>query len=356
MKKSLKRIDILLVIAAVILAVVYYGSALTGIRVKDRWYEEKFSSSQLMQQALDVVREEKEKLGILTDSKTDINKTGIIGVEWSQTTTTLGSLEAKRTSANPDFAAVVVDMLKEVGLKEGDLVAMNLSGSFPALNIAAVSAIEVLKLEPVIISSAGASTWGANNPEFTYPDMERVLYERGIFKHKPSAVSLGGADDVGKDMEEGAAEALLEGFRRQGMRIICQPDFSLNLKERLEIYQEAGKPVKCFINIGGNLLSSGGNEDFTRLKTGIVRDSSYSGGPKEKGLIQYYLDRGIPVINLLNIKSLAVQYGVPIDPYPIPGIGEGDIFYEASYPYGIIAVCLAAAVAVLLLYGRRVRG
>ena len=83
---------------------------------------------------------------------------GIIGVEFNEITTTLGALESKRTSANPNFAAVLVDLLLEADLEEGDKVAMNLSSSFPALNIASIVACETLDLEPVIISSIGSSS------------------------------------------------------------------------------------------------------------------------------------------------------------------------------------------------------
>ncbi|MEA4847064.1 MAG: poly-gamma-glutamate system protein, partial [Clostridiaceae bacterium] len=104
-----------------------------------------------------------------------------------------------------------------------------------------------------------------------------------------------------------------------------------------------------------NLLSTGGNEDFTRLRTGLIKKGGYKGTRKEKGLIQEFLHRGVPVINLLNIKSLAVQYGVPVDPYPMPAVGKGDIFYEYRYPYPLIAAILGLALSILVIYGRRVR-
>lgn len=355
MKKSYRQIDILLIIAAVILAAGYYGASSAAVKTRDAWYEDKLRAAKLMEKALDAIRIEKESRGLTSDPQIDINNTGIIGAEWSPITTTLGALEAKRTGANPDFAAVVVDMLKEAGLEEGDFVAVNLSGSFPALNIAVISAVEVLGLDSAIISSAGASAWGANEPGFTYPDMEQVLYEAGIFKARSEAVSMGGAGDIGREMDEAVVKELLARYKKQGRTIIYQPDFGLNLQQRLEIYQKKNKSISCFINVGGNLLSSGGNEDFTRLRTGLIKKGEYTGSRKGEGLIQEFLYKGIPVINLLNIKSLAVQYGVPVDPYPMPAVGEGDIFYEYRYPYPAIVVSLGMALSMLVVYSRRVR-
>lgn len=355
MKKSLRQIDILLIIAAVVLALGYYVAETAVSSTRDIWYEDKVKASGMMKEAMDIIKVEKEKRGLAVNTQTDINNTGIIGGEWSPITTTLGALEAKRTSANPDFAAVVVDMLKEAGLKEGDAVAVNLSGSFPALNIAVVSAIEVLELDPVIITSAGASSWGANESEFTYPDMEQVLYESGIIKTRSEAVSLGGIDDIGKEMEENIKQELIGRYKSQGRRIIYQQDFSLNLQERLSIYGEKGTSIKCFINVGGNLLSSAGSEDFTRIHTGLIKKGEYIEKHKEKGLIQVFLGKGVPVINLINIKGLAIQYGVPIDPYPLPEPGEGQVFHQTRHPYPFILACVITAFFMIAVYSRRVR-
>ncbi|MEG0271084.1 MAG: poly-gamma-glutamate system protein, partial [Clostridia bacterium] len=38
----------------------------------------------------------------------DLNQTGFIGPEWTELTTSLGMLEAKRTALQPDFAALMV--------------------------------------------------------------------------------------------------------------------------------------------------------------------------------------------------------------------------------------------------------
>ena len=54
--------------------------------------------------------------------------------------TNTGSLEAKRTTLNPNWAAVVVQLLFDAGVERGGTIAIGVSGSFPALNLAAFSA------------------------------------------------------------------------------------------------------------------------------------------------------------------------------------------------------------------------
>jgi len=83
----------------------------------------------------------------------------------------LGNLEAKRTSTNPAFAALLVKYFKEANLKKGDVIAIGASGSFPTLIVAVLSAARVLELEPLIIYSVGSSEYGANLPEFTFVEM-----------------------------------------------------------------------------------------------------------------------------------------------------------------------------------------
>ena len=65
------------------------------------------------------ILKEKINRGLEIDKSLDKNEIGLIGLEWSGITTTLGDIEAKRTSTNPDFAALLVKLFKEAGLKRG---------------------------------------------------------------------------------------------------------------------------------------------------------------------------------------------------------------------------------------------
>ncbi|MBE3114403.1 MAG: poly-gamma-glutamate system protein, partial [Actinobacteria bacterium] len=84
------------------------------------YYTEQIQAAQLMKSSLEAIKEERLKRAIRLDLSLDPNQTGIIGEEYTELTTTLGNLEAKRTSSNPAFAALLVKYFKEANLKKGD--------------------------------------------------------------------------------------------------------------------------------------------------------------------------------------------------------------------------------------------
>ncbi|MBR5668756.1 MAG: poly-gamma-glutamate system protein, partial [Spirochaetales bacterium] len=101
----------------------------------------------------------------------DLNRTGLIGPAYSPLMTTMGDIAAKRTSLDPNFAAVLVKYFVNAGLKQGDTVAIGSSGSFPALAIASICACNALGLKAEVIVSIGASTYGATRVELSLPKM-----------------------------------------------------------------------------------------------------------------------------------------------------------------------------------------
>lgn len=354
MRKKFKKADgIIIVIAVFILAFTFFIKG-ERVKVKDKWYSEKIEAASLMDKCMKEIKEEKLRKNIKIDKKYDINSTGLIGIEMSSITTTSGALEAKRTSTNPNFAAVIVHMMKKAGLKEGDRIGANFSSSFPALNIAVLSACEVLKVKPVVISSIGASTWGANIPQFNYMDMEEHLYNRKLLSNKSTAVSIGGAADVGKDMDPKVVEEILKRAKGYGRTIIHQEDLQENIKERYGIYTENNNSIKAFINVGGNIVSLGETADSADIPPGLIKIDKYKVNSKS-GLIQLFLQKNIPVIHILNIKKLASDYGIGIDPTPLPKVGEGEIYYAYEYPFKTILLVLSITILLIIIYGNKVR-
>ena len=63
---------------------------------------------------------------------------GLIGLEWSGITTTLGDLGSKRTACNPAWAVQFGRWFREQGLKPGDHIAIYSSASFPGLLLNAI--------------------------------------------------------------------------------------------------------------------------------------------------------------------------------------------------------------------------
>lgn len=325
---------------------------------EDPLLDVKVKAARKMQEAMNVLKEEKLRRGLVIDKETDPNMTGMIGKDYTDLTTTLGPLSSKRTSTNPNFAGVIVEMLAQVGVRRGDPVAVSLSGSFPALNVALFSACSSLELRPVIISSVGASTYGANEPEFTWLDMEKVLRIHHLFPYRSVAASLGGLIETrggigGKGIEMGR-----EAICRHDIQLLDEqgiPTLARDIERRLFIYEEAcgGKRPGAFINIGGTLTALGRCPEAQSLGAGVLKPVPRSNHPL-RGIIFRMGEKGAPVIHLLNIKKVALEYGLPIDPIPLPSIPEGRVMRRREYS-STLALSGLSILVCGLIYLRRAR-
>lgn len=123
----------------------------------DSTYSTKVQAAQIMKESMKTIRDYRTENGLQINKVTDPNLTGLIGEEWTPLTTTLGNLSSKRTTTNPDFAALLVDMFLKVGLKKGDVIAIGASGSFPSLILSTLSAAKALDLKPITICALGSS-------------------------------------------------------------------------------------------------------------------------------------------------------------------------------------------------------
>lgn len=300
--------------------------------------------------AFEAIHAERERLGFPVDLADDPNGTGMVGPMYTEITTTLGALDAKRSTTNPNVAAMLVDMLLSVGLEAGDRVAVNLSGSFPCLNIAMLCALDTLGLEGVVLYSVGASTYGATIPSFTYGDMEHFLYVEGLVGTRSAGFSLGGQDDLGLEMPEDLRADIAERLSGYGYAYLSYHDIEENIEARIDLYG-AGQPVRCFVNIGGNLLSFGESSAMTTTPGGIL--TTLPAGESGNGLIQHYLREGVPVLHLLNMKGLLPEYGLPIDPVPLPQDGSGGVYYEEAYNKPLLFALLGIAAIGIIWAGRK---
>jgi len=76
---------------------------------KTSYFAEQVEAAQLMKTCLEIIKEERLNRNIPIDKRLDPNQTGIIGEEFTKITTTLGNIDSKRTSSNPDFAALMLN-------------------------------------------------------------------------------------------------------------------------------------------------------------------------------------------------------------------------------------------------------
>ncbi len=119
-------------------------------------YEKKVIAAELMQDAMSTLKSARMEAGVFMDIENDPNETGLVGSSFSLITTDEGDLDAKLTTLDPNFSAAMVDLMNQVGLGEGDTVALLLTGSMPGANIAALTACSALGLVPVTITSVSA--------------------------------------------------------------------------------------------------------------------------------------------------------------------------------------------------------
>lgn len=268
---------------------------------------EERQATRTMAEAIRILSREASTRGFPPDPATDPNRTGLIGLPFSPITTTLGSLPAKRTGAQPDAAALMVRLLRQAGVHAGDRVAVDSSGSFPGFAIASLVAAKALGAEAVSVVSIGASTYGANRPDFTLADMIAVLVQKGALPRNPAAVSPGGESDRGRDMEASPLEAALERARSNGSEVLRTPDLAADIAAKRAIL---GHP-RVLVSVGGNWASAGTGEGILG-RTGLIEPGNIPG----TGLIQSSLREGIPVIRILDVQDLCARTGLPYDPIP----------------------------------------
>jgi poly-gamma-glutamate system protein len=316
--------------------------------IRQNYYGEKLAAAELAADGMDAIKHYRLERGDPIDPTLDPAVTGMLGLPHTPVTTNAGGYFTKRTSLNPNFAAVAVDMLKDAGVKSGDSVALGVSGSYPAVNLAVYAACQVLNLKPVIIASASSSEWGANNPDLLWLDMERILNERGILKSRAAAASLGGIEDVAKGLPPASLEFLRSGIQRNGVEKFLEPaNYADSVKQRLEIYREkADGPIAAYINVGGGTSSAGRAIAKETFRQGLNM-SPPRGADTNTSVMAAYSEKGTPVIHLLHLMEIADEYGLPRYPSVTPIPGEGGVFHRLSYNRLLAAALLILVIAAL---------
>jgi poly-gamma-glutamate system protein len=301
-------------------------------KVKQPYYSEKIHAAKIAQEAFKALQAERVMLKIPIDKSVDPAQSGLIGEQMTPVTTNPGVLSAKQTTLNPNWAAVMVEYLRRSGVRSGDVVAVGYSGSFPGINTNVLAALQAIKAKPIIITSAAASQWGANIPEFMWLDMEKVIADAGIVNARSVAASIGGIEDRGLGMTKKGKTMLEEAINKAGIPFINPKDFDESVTMRMQIYREqAGDlPIKAYLNVGGGTTSVGTHVGKRLFKPGINRTLP-KGIDAEDSIMAHFVQDGVPVIHITQIERLAKHYGLPIQPVITPPVGQGLVFYREEY-------------------------
>ncbi len=292
-------------------------------------------SVELTERMFEVVEGLKSERNIVSDARSNVPYSFMIGDEWTEITTTLGSLDAKEISTNPDFSALVVRLLHEANISRGDKVGVILSGSFPSLAISALSAIQTMGVEAYVMSSLGSSTYGANQPYATWSDMESALKREGLH-FNTVLVSIGAGDDAGKGISEEGLAIIRNAAYRNKVDLYIPATLKESIDRRVEIFTMAD--ISLLINIGGNETALGGCSHSLSIPNGLHLKLTVC-NDDNRGLIARMNESGIPFINVLDVKDLASRYGIDASP--------GTNYSQASVLYNTTTANKAALGAIL---------
>ena len=351
--KPTKIRKIYLISSLLILILGFFLTLILANREAGEYEETQRNAMERMERAEAYIKERIIEKGIEIE-EIDLNKTGLIGPEFTELTSTMGEIGAKRSTLNPEFAALMIRYFKEAGLKEGDTIAIGASGSFPGLLIATLVASSEMKLDARVIASLGASTYGATRVEYNIYHILEDLKESKEADFSLVGVSMGGEGDKGGGAMEGflydgskelSYNLSKEEADKTGAVFIYEDTLSESIKRRLDLY---GENIKLFINIGGASTNLGTGSYSLDFPPGLVMGIDKIPKGKDRGLIFEYMDKGIPVINLLSIKKICQMNSIVFDPYPLP-TSSSFSYTSINYNKAIIIVTLLSAFSILLV-------
>lgn len=351
--------------AALLLITVVAVLALLAVQIfpqvkRQPWHAEKLAAARLARDSMAAIKQEKINRAIVIDKRLDPAETGMIGASITPVTSNTGYIDAKLTSTNPNFAAVMVHLLKKAGIEKGDAVAIGVSGSFPALNTSTYAALATLGVVPVIIASAASSEFGANQVGYLWLDMEATLVEKKLVSFRSQAASLGGIDDRGVGMSDTGRTLLEEAMVRNRVQRLESNSLAESIDARMAMYDRlAGdRPIRAYVNVGGGSASVGTHVGKKQFKAGLNMTIP-RGEELEDSVMLRFARRDVPVIHLSRIKLLAEKFGLPVEQKVEIPVGQGEVYQRAEpnrwlAGAGALAVLLSMLAFIRMDFGVRV--
>jgi len=319
-------------------------------------FDKKVIAAKLMEKAMSVLKEHRMEQSFFIDIENDPNETGLVGGPFSLITTDEGDLDAKLTTLDPNFSAVIVDLMYQLNLQSKDTVAVLMTGSMPGANIAVLTACKALDLTPISISSIGASQWGANHIDFTWLDMEKILFEENLILSRSVAASIGGRNDMGRLLSPRGRSIISDNISSHNLPLIKKKRLAENIDERMKKFKSytSIKSYKAVINVGGGVASLGTSFNLKLLPPGVVNRSSINtiGRPGGiEGVFSKFINSNVLGLHVLNIRPLVEQFKMPFAPIPLPEIGEGSLYAIERYNLWVAAICLFVVTGGVILVG-----
>ena len=363
----IKRTYILVLVAMINLLLVYLSYQSFSF-TKSQDYELKIRAATIMNNALDLTK------GLDNPKVIDRFKSGLVGVDStdSQMTTKKGFLESKVATTNPNFAAVFIDWFSTIGISSGisnipDTIAVSMTGSFPGANIAFLSACKASNVYPVIISSIGSSSWGANQIDKTWIEIENTLIDANFFNYKSKAFSLGGDNDQLDELPDDIKQILENKIIKNNYDIISGDQMQDAVNKRIKKYKEQSSNYKAYVNIGGSSASLGDSTTSKMYLPGLIfgKDQAIADALDDEyydeyeyqqeviPVVEYFLsEQKIPVINVRNINNLCEWYGLPYSNLSFNDdnveVGAGELFgIKTKHRFSVVWLSTLASLALI---------
>jgi len=179
--------------------------------------------------------------------------------------------------------------------------------------------------------------------------MDRSAFPPG-YAAAIAAVTPGGSDDRGSDLESGALERALARAAARGIPLMRPVNLADSVSSRMRLFRSSGEP-DLLLTIGGNYASTGAEAGLALLSGVIKPSQAIKTG--STGLVQEFLREGKPVVQVLNIEGLFARYGMPFDPPAIRKIGSGRVYRERGLPAALLLAPALAALAAFWVWRRR---
>jgi poly-gamma-glutamate system protein len=187
--------------------------------------------------------------------------------------------------------------------------------------------------------------------------MEEILYNNGFISKRSIAASIGGRNDMGRLLSPAGRDIIINNISKHKLPLIKNSKLAENIDERMKLFSSHSNPkdFSAMINIGGGVASLGTSFNSKLLNAGIVKrsdviDISLREGGIE-GVLSKFAKNNVPILHVLNIKSLTEQLNMPFAPIPVPEIGAGGLYAEKKYNIFIAAVCLVIISGLVFAIG-----
>lgn len=356
-RPSIQKTRILVFLALINIIVYYFvSSSVVTFRASD--YELKIASAEKMENALNILKKYGRKYPFLSRDPFD-TRLVFLNTETSPLLTDIGKYEAKSTVLKPNFSALIIDQFSKSGLNKGDTIAVSMTGSMPGANIAVLMACEAMELEYILISSLGASSWGATDMNLSWPKMEKILYDNNLISKVSDKFTYGGGADY---LKRGTRYRKIYGGESKrvsidSLMISLYPNKTMDdlfilhglsndevlndstgtilktsINQRISFYEKSCSDgsLSCFdayVNVGGGVASFGYKgknklkDNFGYVKANDVLDVLPS-FEKRNSVMAKFAESNIPLINITEIEKLIK--GTDIGYFNSPIIAELD--------------------------------